>query len=282
MLLLRRVALALGLAYALLCGAVHQRYREMLYPAPAEDGGMLPPSVREITLTAADGAPVHVLETRPRRFRWMVVYFHGNGEVIGSHVDLAGDLAQRGLATTLVEYRGYGRSAASGHPTEEGLYADATAALDHLLKEGIGPDRIALWGFSLGTGVAAEMAARGRGARLLLEAPYTSIPDVARHLHPWIPAGWAIDDRFDTLRKAKSIQVPTFILHGDRDGVIPASMPERLRGVLAESRLVEIQGGDHADLLAREGEWLWNAVTDFFTHGISPIIRQWSPTGRVR
>ena len=271
----RRLLLALGLAYAVLCAAVSARYRGMLYPAPAEDHAPVPYSARELTLTAADGAPVRVIEFPRRGSEWMVVHFHGNGEVIGSHVALARDLARHGFGTLLVEYRGYGRSQDAGLPTEEGLYADASAALDHLLGEGIGPRNVALWGFSLGTGVAAEMASRGRGGRLILEAPYTSIPHLGARLYRTIPASWVVSDRFDTASKAKAIRTPTFILHGDQDPVIPVSMPARLSQLFPDVRLAEIAGGDHADLLGREGsEWLWHTLVDFIERGNTPVLRR--------
>jgi alpha-beta hydrolase superfamily lysophospholipase len=280
--MMRRILLALGLAYALVCCAVSQRYRSMLYPAPSEDHALPPAAARAVTTTASDGVPVHAIEFPRRGTGWVVVHFHGNGEVIGSHLDLAKELGRRGFGTLLVEYRGYGRSRDAGQPTEAGLYADASAALDHLLAEGIGPERVALWGFSLGTGVASEMAYRGRGSRLILEAPYTSVPAVGARLYRTVPASWVIADRYDTESKAKAIRIPTFLFHGDQDRVIPASMPARLNKLFPDVRLAEIEGGDHADLLSREGEWLWHAVSDFIEKGNAPVLRRSLPGGRRR
>lgn len=279
----RRLLLALGLGYAVLCALVATRYRGMLYPAPAEDKAPVPYVARELTLTAADGVPVKAIEFPRRGSDWVVVHFHGNGEVIGSHFGLAKDLARHGFGTLLVEYRGYGRSRDAGPPTEEGLYADASAALDHLLAEGIGPRHVALWGFSLGTGVASEMAHRGRGARLILEAPYTSIPEVGARLYRWAPASWVLADRFDTASKAKGIRMPTFLFHGDQDRVIPATMPARLNRLFPDVRLAEIEGGDHADLLGREGsEWLWRTLVDFIERGNAPVLRRTLTTRSAR
>ncbi len=280
--MVRRVLLLLGLAYALLCVAVSQRYRPMLYPAPVTDATPLPVGARVVTLRAADGATVNAVELPAPTGGWMVVYFHGNGEVIGSHFDLARDLARHGFGTLLVEYRGYGRSRATGPSTEEGLYADASAALDHLLAEGIGPERVALWGFSLGTGVASEMARRGRGARLVLEAPYTSIPALGGHLYPWIPARWVLGDRFDTASKAPLVRIPTLLVHGDGDRVIPTAMPARLRQLFPNVQLVEIAGGGHALLAADDGDWLWHTLVDFIERGNSPVLRRTLPAKRHR
>ncbi len=108
----------------------------------------------------------------------MLVYFHGNGVAMGDVLWMAREFRRRGLGVVLCEYRGYGLSVGST-PSEAGLYADADAILAWLRAEGIGSERIALFGESLGTGVAVEMAARGHSASVVLVTPYTSIPEVA-------------------------------------------------------------------------------------------------------
>src|SRR6185295_12777491 len=120
----------------------------------------------------------------------------------------AREMKKRGFAVVLVEYRGYGRSRGTS-PDERGLYDDAAAVLDVLAARGIGPDRIVLWGQSLGTGVAAEMARRGRGSRLVLVAPFTSTVAMAKRIVPFLPASMVMGDRYDTLSKAPDIAAPT-------------------------------------------------------------------------
>src|SRR5262249_15681369 len=160
---------------------------------------------------------------------------------------------RRGFGAALVEYRGYGASAASGAPTEEGLYADASAILDALGARGVAPRDLVLWGTSLGTGVAAEMARRGGGAALVLVSPYTSIPRVAARGAWFLPVGLVVPDRLDTLAKAAEIRVPVLIVHGDRDGVIPYDMGVELSRAIAGADLVTIAGGGHNDLFAQGG-----------------------------
>jgi fermentation-respiration switch protein FrsA (DUF1100 family) len=110
-----------------------------------------------------------------------------------------------------------------------------------------------LWGTSLGTGVAAEMARRGRGARLVLEAPYTSIPGLVADVAPFVPADLLVLDRFDTLSKSSEIRIPTLVLHGDADEVVPFWMGRRLADAIPGARLVRVPGAHHGDLFARDG-----------------------------
>jgi pimeloyl-ACP methyl ester carboxylesterase len=226
---------------------LHFFYRLLLYPA-AGRADIAPPEDATVTsCTAGDGVPVHALEFASGAPR-TVVYFHGNGEVVGDDVWFARELVRHGFDVVLVEYRGYG-SSRGGHPSESGLYADAAAILDLLAASGIGRDRIILWGMSLGTGVAAEMAVRGRGGALVLVAPYTSILDMASRFVPFLPVRWIMrDDRFETLAKAPGIEVPTLIFHGTRDEVVPFEMGQRVASAVPGAKLVAVDGGHHTDL----------------------------------
>jgi pimeloyl-ACP methyl ester carboxylesterase len=221
-------------------------YRSLLYPAPQVDDAALPPGARVLALRAADGVPVHAVEFANPSAPRTVVYFHGNGEVVGDNIGMAQSLVAQGFAVTLVEYRGYGRSRGPS-PNETGLYADASAVLDDLAARGVGADRVVLWGASLGTGVAVEMARRGRGAALVLVAPYTSIPDMAAGIVPFLPVRWIIGDRFDNAGKAPLLRLPAVVVHGTHDEVIPFAMGERVAAALPGSRFERVEGGHHMD-----------------------------------
>jgi pimeloyl-ACP methyl ester carboxylesterase len=129
-----------------------------------------------------------------------------------------------------------------------------------LAARGVGPDRILLSGVSLGTGVAAEMARRGLGSRLVLVTPYTSIPDLVTDRVPGVPAAFLLADRFDTLAKAPDIRVPTLVIHGDADEIVPFAMGQRVAGAIAGARFMRVPGGHHGDLFAREGSKLLDAI----------------------
>ncbi|HZF48434.1 MAG TPA: transposase [Polyangiaceae bacterium] len=178
-----------------------------------------------------------------------------------NNIGLAAELARRGLGVLLVEYRGYGLS--SGRAiSEEGLYMDAEAALDALASDGVAPSGTVLWGTSLGSGVAAEMAARGRGAALILVTPFTSIRAVATRIAPILPASLYMGDHYDTFSKAPAIRVPTLIIHGDRDELVPYSMGQALSAAIPGARLITIEGGRHNDLFVRASEMLLDRIVD--------------------
>ncbi len=126
----------------------------------------------------------------------------------------------------LAEYRGY--SGLPGAPTEQGLYADARAYLEFLKAQGIESRHIVLYGHSLGTGVATEMATEFPVGGLMLLAPYLSIPKMAQIDFPIFPASLLVLDRFENYKKMKNIHTPLLIVNGSADRVIPAAQGREL------------------------------------------------------
>jgi pimeloyl-ACP methyl ester carboxylesterase len=252
------VAIVLALSAALLVGA-RTLARAYVFPTGEVPTVDAPPDVVVHSLRALDGTPVRVLELTAGPEARVIVDFHNNRETAESRVELGRALRARGFDVILVEYRGYGGSRA-GQPTEGGLYQDAEAALDMLAGRGVGPERVTLLGTSLGTGVAAEMARRGRCSRLVLVSPYTSIPDLVSNAAPFLPAGALVPDHFDTLGKSSFIHVPTLVIHGDDDDVIPFVMGERLSRAIEGATLLRVRGGHHGDLFARDGDRLLSEI----------------------
>ncbi len=238
----------------------------MVYPAPEADTRPLPAGARVLELVASDAVPVHAIwlaadaaDSRERDPR-VIVYFHGNGNVAGDALGLARRVNEHGVAMLLAEYRGYGRSR-DGSPSEDGLYRDAEAALAFLRSEGIGPERTVLWGFSLGSGVAVEMAIRGHASRLVLQAPYTSIVAVGEAHFPWAPVGLLIGDRFDNLTKAPLVAVPTLVVHGEADETVPFEMGAALANAIPNAELVAVPGLGHGG--GKGFAWVLDRILDF-------------------
>jgi fermentation-respiration switch protein FrsA (DUF1100 family) len=247
--------------YAALCVAARLNYRWFLYPVPDVGAPAVPAGATALELRAADGASVHAIQFPPSGAdaRTMVL-FHGNAETIDNGIELAGELHRHGLGVVLAEYRGYGGSRDAGSPSERGLYLDAEAVLDALRAQGIGPDRVVLMGTSLGSGVAAEMAKRGRGAALVLVSPYTSITAMARRTAPFLPVSLVCPDAFDTIAKAPAIRVPTLVVHGDADEVVPVEMGRAVTAALPGAAMKIVAGGHHNDLYVVEGPALVEAI----------------------
>ena len=248
---LKKAALNLlyvAMAYALLVVGARLLHRRVLYQPPGDDVSTeVPEGATLLTATAADGVAVNALEFAAPKGTRTIVHFHGNAETAEANAFLGREMKKRGFSMVLVEYRGYGRSRGSS-PNEEGLYLDAAAVLDLLAARGVGPDRVVLWGQSLGTGIAAEMAKRGRGSRLALVAPFTSTVDIASRVVPFLPANMVMIDRFDTLSKAPSIAAPTLVVHGDIDDVIPFEQGEKVSHALPHGTFLKVPEGRHDNL----------------------------------
>jgi fermentation-respiration switch protein FrsA (DUF1100 family) len=254
-----RFGLLLLVAVMAACCTVRVSSRRWIFPVHDIPHVPAPTNVLKRTFQSGDGTIVHALELEARDRQRTIVYFHNNRETVEMGLHLANALRGRGFGVLLVEYRGYGASHRS-QPSEAGLYDDAEAALDMLAGRGVTPDRIVLWGTSLGTGVAAEMARRGRGARLVLVTPYTSIPDLVTDRVPIVPARILVADHFDTLAKSAEIAVPTTIVHGDADEIVPFWMGERIARAVRGARLLRVPGGHHGDLFAGQREDLLTQV----------------------
>jgi alpha-beta hydrolase superfamily lysophospholipase len=252
-----------ALGYVVLCGVARLGYRVLLYPVPHDPPFVPPAGAKLLTIHADDGALVVAAQfPPPDDHARTVVVFHGNGETMGGRVELAEDLRARGLGVVLAEFRGYGLATSSGPPDEAGLYRDAAAILDELERQGIGPQRVALIGISLGTGVAAEMAARGRAASLILVSPYTSITAMAAGVVPFLPAACLCPDKFDTLSKAPRLRVPTLVIHGDADEVVPFAMGQEVAAAIPGAALRVVRGGHHNDLFLKARAELEEAIAD--------------------
>jgi pimeloyl-ACP methyl ester carboxylesterase len=238
--------------------------RDAIFPAPPPRAVEVPAGAELLELPSRDGRTAYALYLPGPVSAPVVVYFHGNGEQLADEVPLAEALRRRDVGVLVVEYPGYG-PAASARPGEQAIYEDTEAALAHLRDvRGVGPERVVVMGRSLGTGVAAEMAKRGHAARMVLLSAYTSIPAVARHLvSSSLPAERLITDRFATAEKAPGITVPTLLVHGADDTMIPPTMSERLAELLPKATLWTLDGVGHNDIYARGGDALLDRVAGF-------------------
>ena len=147
-----------------------------------------------------------------------ILIFHGNAGDIGDRVEKFKRFIDADHGLLFLEYRGYGGN--PGKPTEKGLYSDANAALNFLFKQHIFSDKIILYGESLGCGIAAKLSSENTFAATILEAPYTSIADVAQRHYWFLPAKWLVLDRYEILEIINNIKSPLMVIHGEQDNVI--------------------------------------------------------------
>ena len=231
--------------YLAICAALFVFQSELSYPT---DGYEVAVSDGSRRITVPNGTFFHWRAVRGGGR--VVVHFHSNGDQVSYLSSLAQEYARVGVSFAAVEYPGY--PGASGHPSEASIIAAAEAALVHLTGElQIDRSRIVISGQSFGTGVALEMAARGWGSQLVLVSPYTSWPDVVGHAMPWLPTGLLIRDRFDASLTTPRVKVPTLVIHGTRDTIVPFSQGQAIAAAIPNAQLLTVTGGHHHDVL----EW---------------------------
>jgi hypothetical protein len=211
-----------AVGYAALVGGLYLFQRQLLYlpdRTRPELVGLDRLGVRETMLSTEDGLSLLSWYLPPHPGQPVVAYFHGNGGHIGYRIQRLLRFARQEFGVLMLEYRGYGSN--PGTPSEAGFYADGRAALAFLEREGVAPNRLVLYGESLGSGVAVQLAAQHDIAALVLEAPPTSVAEVAQCHFPYVPAARLVTDRFDSLSRIGKVRAPILVLHGENDRVVP-------------------------------------------------------------
>jgi fermentation-respiration switch protein FrsA (DUF1100 family) len=224
--------------------------RALIFPIPQtartspESAGF--PEAEEQLLTTADGEKIIIWHVPAKPGHAVVIYFPGNGDFLAGSVSRFRGMTSDGTGLVAVSYRGYAGS--SGRPSEQGLLLDAVAAYDFTAAR-YGTDRIVVWGFSLGSGVAVALAAEQRVGKLILEAPYTSIADAAAARFPIVPVRWLLRDQFRSDQRIARVTAPLLIVHGERDSTISIKMGERLFALARQPKqLVRFPEGGHDNL----------------------------------
>jgi fermentation-respiration switch protein FrsA (DUF1100 family) len=241
--------------------------------APWGGGWRVPRGGEDVWFETADGSRLHgwFVSSPARPPAATVVYFHGNGGNI-SYVDWVGEqLAARGFDVLLFDYRGYGRSEGA-LSDERGVYEDADAAYDFAVRgRGARPERVVLYGQSLGTAAAVDVAARKPCGALVLESGLSSAGDMARTILPWLPRFVArlTRNKFDSVGKLARVGCPVLVAHGDRDEVIPVEQARALHAAAPEpKRLHVVSGAGHNNLTAVGGAKYMDAVADFINEAV--------------
>jgi len=214
-----------ALLYGLVVAAAYLGQRRLIYPAPAGSQAV-PDGYDRVTLKTSDGLNIDAAWREGLPERPVIVFFHGNGDRWTGAAQAVLPLARAGFGVLLPEYRGY--SGNPGDPEEEGLYRDGEAALAWLRAQGVPAERIVPVGNSLGSGVAAHVAAAYGLDRLVLVSPFTSLPDAASARFRFLPVRQLMKDRFDNRAKLAGYGGQALILHGSRDALISASHAREL------------------------------------------------------
>jgi uncharacterized protein len=247
---LKWLLIVVSVAYGCALAVLFLVQRSFLFPIPTaarttpQAAGF--PEAEEHVLTTADGEKVIVWHVPAKPGRPVILYFHGNGDYLAGFFGRFRDLIADGDGVVALSYRGYAGS--SGQPSERGLLQDAAAAYAFTTAR-YAADKIIIWGFSLGSGVAVALAADQPVGKLILEAPYTSIADVAASLFWFMPVRWVMRDQFRSDERIARVNVPVLIMHGTDDAAIPINFGERLFALAPEPKqFVRFPGGGHENL----------------------------------
>lgn len=242
--------IAFGVLYLALGAWLYFGQRSILYVPdttryPPEMAGLS--DMEDVRFEAADGVLISGWYKKGPPGNPIIVYFHGNGGNNINHSRNAKPMLEAGYGLLLVEYRGYGGN--PGGPSEEGLYNDGRGALNFLKSEGYTEEDMILFGYSLGTGVAIKMAEETSPKALILQAPYTSIADVAQGRYWFMPVQLLIKDRFDAADAVGGVKAPILVQMGTRDRVIPPKFSEALYEVAPQPKTLTVfEGLGHHDL----------------------------------
>ncbi len=178
-----------------------------------------------------------------------VLFFHGNAGNVSHRLDSLRIFNDLGLSVMIIDYRGYGLS--TGKPSEPGVYRDATAAWRWLTESrGVDPNRIILFGRSMGAAVASQLATRVQAAGLILESAFTSVPDLGAELYWWLPVRLLSRLEFNTADHIRRADLPTLIIHSPDDEIIPYSHGRQLHEAAGRNgTFLEIRGSHNTGFL---------------------------------
>jgi fermentation-respiration switch protein FrsA (DUF1100 family) len=238
--------------YVIAAGSLYVFQRRLIYlpdterEAPA-DAGL--PGVKEVVLATPDGARLIAWYAAAMPGKPTILYFHGNGGSLADRADRIRRFAGAGYGVFMPSYRGY--SGSTGSPSEAAIVADARLAYAHLRGLGVAERAIVLYGESLGSGVAVRLASERPVGAVILDAPYTSLPDVGKLFYPIMPVRTFMVDRFDSKARIAAVRAPILILHGTDDAVVPLALGQALFEAAPEPKEMAVfKGAGHSDIYA--------------------------------
>lgn len=237
-----------------------------------EQGWKQPTEATDVWLTTSDGLKLHgwFFGSNGAPAIATIIFFHGNGGNISNIGWVGQRLSSRGFNVLLLDYRGYGRSEGDV-AGEQGLYADADAGYQYVTQtRGVSPESVVLYGQSLGTAVAADLASRRQCAALILESGFSSASDLAATVLPLLPRRlhFLSRNRFESARKLAGVKCPVLITHGDPDDTIPKEHAQHLFAAANEPKKLLIFPGAGHNVFGSQGSEYLNLIADFVLQAV--------------
>lgn len=217
-----------------------------------------------VRISTEDGLKLHGWFLPAQHSRGVLLFLHGNAGNITYRLDSLKIFHDLGLSVLIFDYRGYGES--EGKMTESGSYLDAQAAWRYLIKEkSIPAQKIVLFGRSLGGAIAAHLAAQKKPGALIIESSFTSVPDLAAHLYPFLPTRWLSRFHYNTKDALQGVACPVLIIHSRDDEIIPVRHGRELYAAAPEpKRFLELSGSHNEGFLSSK---------QIYTEGVDNFIK---------
>jgi len=199
---------------------------------------------QDVSITTSKGVRLHGWFIPVEQAKATVLFLHGNAGNISHRLDSIAIFRELGLDVFIIDYRGYGQS--EGKPSETGTYLDARAAWEYLVVERqIAPDKIVIFGRSLGGAVASWLAAETAPGAVILESTFTSAPDMAYRLYPFLPVRLLTRLKYPVKENVKRLSSPLLVIHSKQDEIIPYDMGESVFAAAPEPKQMLALTGDH-------------------------------------
>jgi len=204
----------------------------------------------EFTMPISEGQ-LHAIHAKTRIDRkGTILYFHGNSDNLKRWGKVSEDFLTRGYDVLMMDYRGFGKS--DGRATEQNMYTDAKSLYNYALKQ-YSTDEIVIYGRSIGSGVASQLAEKVEAKQLMLETPFYSIQDVVEEKYPFVLMVFKLQFQFPNYKHIDQIEIPVHIFHGTKDKVVPYDSAEKLKKHLKEmDTFLTIEGGGHKNIPSYE------------------------------
>ena len=190
-------------------------------------GDKLEVDIKKVKINTSDGLDLlgwfHKKDLK--RFK-TIIYFHGNAGKLENRIHKLNHFKDMDVNFLIIAWRGF--SGNDGKPSEENLYIDGNSSIKWLKNLGLSEKDIIIYGESLGTGIATEIAKNNNFAGLVLETPFTSMIEAAKNFYPYIPVRILLRDKYENDKKIKNINIPVFVMHGEADQIVPFWMGKKI------------------------------------------------------
>ena len=226
--------------------------------------------LEDVWFQTSDGVRLFGWYVEAAADRPVLLWCHGNAGNIIDRLENLKLLYQLGLSVFLFDYRGYGKSQGS-RPSERGLYDDASGAYDYLTRiRKIRPDRIVLFGRSLGASVAGELAVQRPATALILESSFPSIEAVAKFYYGGLPVHWLLGAEYRLIDRLPNLSLPKLIIHGDKDDIIPLEFGRQVFDAAKPPKeWYVIEGADHNNTYRIGGRAYFQRLFEFMRQALA-------------